>query len=300
MAIGPQIDKLDRGAQIAIATPGRMLDHMERGTVDLSHLRFAVLDEADRMLDMGFIDDVERILGKTPKTRQTTLFSATMPEKIVYLSQRYMNEPETLLLQQDEVTVKKIRQQVLGIDRRQKIDQLMKILRDQKTIKTIIFVNTKDWAERLSKILWNKRLKVCSIHSKLSQARRSKVIEEFNDGKYTVLVATDVAARGLHIDGVTLVINYDIPRNPKDYVHRIGRTGRAGKEGGDAITFVTQVDEGLLKAVEQEINMFLEVQYMTPGGKRPEPVVQHHTPHAGQEVAVHTHTDTSGDDWGLD
>ncbi len=310
ISITPQMDKLDRGAQIAVATPGRILDHMARGTIDLSNIRFVVLDEADRMLDMGFIDDVEKILRATPRQRQTMLFSATMPEQVIRISQRYMIEPETLMLQEDEITVKKIRQRVLGIDRKLKLDLLMKILKDPATKKVMIFCNTKDWAERMGDILWKKRFQATSIHSGLSQNKRDKVIYDFNSGRYNILVATDVAARGLHIEGVTHVINYDIPRNPKDYVHRIGRTGRAGKEG-DAITFVTQIDEHLLRGVETEIKMFLEVQHITPEGKILTPPrdrshldAPQHTPVAHgsreEELQVHTHTDRSGDDWGLD
>ncbi len=310
VSITPQMERLDRGAQIAVATPGRVLDHMARGTIDFSNIRFVVLDEADRMLDMGFIDDVEKILRSTPKNRQTMLFSATMPDQVVRISQRYMNNPETLMLQQDEITVKKIRQRVLGIDRKLKLDLLMKILRDKDVHKVMIFCNTKDWAERMGDILWKKRFKATSIHSGLSQNKRNQVINDFNNGRYSILVATDVAARGLHIENVTHVINYDIPRNPKDYVHRIGRTGRAGKEG-DAITFVTQIDEHLLRSVESEIKMFLVVEHITPEGKiltpprdRSHLEAPQHTPLAhglkSEEVKIHTHSDSSGDDWGLD
>jgi len=312
VSITPQMDKLDRGAQIAVATPGRILDHMARRTIDLSSIRFVVLDEGDRMLDMGFIDDVEKILRATPRDRQTMLFSATMPDQIVNISQRYMKDPETLMLQQDEITVKKIRQRVLGVDRKLKLDLLMKILKDPAAKKVMIFCNTKDWAERMGDILWRKRFQATSIHSGLSQNKRDKVIYDFNSGRYNILVATDVAARGLHIEGVTHVINYDIPRNPKDYVHRIGRTGRAGKEG-DAITFLTQIDEHLLRAVESEIKMFLEVQHIAPDGKILTPPRDRshldepqrtHTPFAhglkNEEVQIHTRADSSGDDWGLD
>jgi ATP-dependent RNA helicase DeaD len=309
ISITPQMEKLDRGAQIAVATPGRVLDHLARRSVDFSSIKFVVLDEADRMLDMGFIDDVEKILRATPKDRQTMLFSATMPDQVVNISQRYMREPETLMLQQDEITVKKIRQRVFGIDRKLKLDLLMKILKEKEVRKVMVFCNTKDWTERMGDILWKKRFKATSIHSGLSQNKRNQVIQEFNNGRYNILVATDVAARGLHIEGVTHVINYDIPRNPKDYVHRIGRTGRAGKEG-DAITFLTQIDEHLLRAVESEIKMFLEVQYITPEGKIMTPPRDRshldspappHMPHSGEEIKVHTHaSDTSGDDWGLD
>jgi ATP-dependent RNA helicase DeaD len=314
VSINPQMEKLDRGAQIAVATPGRVLDHMERRTIDFSHIRFVVLDEADRMLDMGFIDDVEKILRATPRQRQTMMFSATMPEQVVKISDRYMKNPETLMLQQDEITVKKIRQRVLGIDRKQKLDLLLRILKDHDAKKVMIFANTKDWAEKLGTMLWKRRFRATSIHSGLSQNKRNRVIQDFNTGRYNILVATDVAARGLHIEGVTHVINYDIPRNPKDYVHRIGRTGRAGKEG-DAITFVTQIDENLLRAVEAEIKMFLEVQYVTPEGKimtpprdkthmeTPHVAPPSHKPHPGhpvEEIKLHTHSDASGDDWGLD
>ncbi|MCX6708551.1 MAG: DEAD/DEAH box helicase, partial [Candidatus Woesearchaeota archaeon] len=275
-----------------------------------SNVRFVVLDEADRMLDMGFIDDVEKILRGTPKNRQTMLFSATMPDQIVRILDRYMRSPETLMLQQDEICVKKIRQRVYGVDRKLKLDLLTKILREKEVKKAMIFCNTKDWAERLGDILWKKRFNATSIHSGLSQNKRNRVIQDFNAGKYNILVATDVASRGLHIEGVTHIINYDIPRNPKDYIHRIGRTGRAGKEG-DAITLLTQLDEHLLRAVEAEIKMFLEVQYITPEGKimTPKRDRSHletpvHEPHPGEELRIHAHvpsqSEATGDDWGLD
>jgi ATP-dependent RNA helicase DeaD len=280
VSINPQIDRLEQGTQLVVATPGRMLDHIGRGTVDFSNLKYAILDEADRMLDMGFIEDVQNILSNSPKERQTMLFSATMPDEVVKLSHTYMRSPDTLMLQQDEVTVKKIKQRVIGLDRKKKVDQLLSILKESETEKIMIFVNTKTWAEKLSGLLYRRKFKSTSIHSGLSQNKRNKVIEQFNSGRYSILVATDVAARGLHINGVTHVINYDIPRNPKSYVHRIGRTGRAGEEG-HAITFVSQMDEPFLRAVEGEINMFLEVEY--PGGKPLE---------KPQESRV--------DDWGLD
>jgi len=301
VAINPQIFKL-KTAQIAVATPGRLLDHFERNTIDPDHVKFVVLDEADRMLDMGFIEDVGKILHCLPEGRQTMLFSATMPDEIVHLSDKYMNNPDQLLLQQDEITVKNIRQQVIGVDRKQKLGELFKILKDARKSKMMIFVNTKDWAKRLSEILRKRRFMTGSIHSGLSQNKRNNVIVDFNKGRYNILVATDVAARGLHIDNVTHVVNYDIPRDPKSYVHRIGRTGRAGKEG-DAITFVTQLDEQFLKAVEREINMFLEVQYVGSAAKGMQGESPVHTPHQGAQVAVHTHVkpnSATGDDWGLD
>lgn len=266
VSINPQIEKLQYGVQIVVGTPGRILDHMERGTIDLSKLRWAVLDEADRMLDMGFIEDVHRILSATPKNRQTTLFSATMPAEIMMLTQDCMKpDAERIILEQDEITVKKIRQVCYGLDQKEKLDTLVKVLRRPEVKKVMIFCNTKSWADSLGRILRNKGFRVGSLHSALSQQRRNVVIQDFKESRFNVLVATDVAARGLYIDDVTHVINYDLPKNPKDYIHRIGRTGRAGEEG-DAISFCTQKDEPMLKNIEREIQMTLDLQTLT-GGK---------------------------------
>jgi ATP-dependent RNA helicase DeaD len=266
VSINPQMEKLEQGVQIVVGTPGRILDHMERGTIDFSKLRWVVLDEADRMLDMGFIEDVHRILSATPKDRQTTMFSATMPAEIVMLTEDCMKpDAKRIMLEQDEITVKKIRQVCYGLDQKEKLDTLVKVLRKPDVKKTIIFCNTKSWADSLGRILRNKGFRVGSLHSALSQQRRNVVIQDFKEGKFGILVATDVAARGLHIDDVSHVINYDLPKNPKDYIHRIGRTGRAGEEG-DAISFCTQKDEPMLKNIEREIQMTLDLQTLT-GGK---------------------------------
>lgn len=258
VSINPQIEKLHGWAQIVVATPGRILDHIERRTINFQNLKFVVLDEADRMMDMGFIDDVREILKHTPRTRQTMLFSATMPEAVMKLSADYMKSPEQLILDQDEITVKKIRQVCYGVDKKEKLNTLVKILQKNRVKRCMVFTNTKTWADTMTRILRGKGFRVASIHSNLSQGQRSRVIEDFKKGMFEVLVATDVAARGLHIDGVTHVINYDLPRNPKDYVHRIGRTGRAGEEG-DAVSLLTQQDEPLLKGIEREIQMFIDV-----------------------------------------
>ncbi|MEM4247555.1 MAG: DEAD/DEAH box helicase, partial [Candidatus Woesearchaeota archaeon] len=266
VSINPQIEKLQKGVQIVVGTPGRILDHMERGTIDFSGLRWVVLDEADRMLDMGFIEDVHRILSATPKSRQTTLFSATMPAEIIMLTQDCMKpDAKKIILEQDEITVKKIRQVCYGLDQKEKLDTLVKVLRRPEARKVMIFCNTKSWADSLGRILRKKGFRVGSLHSALSQLRRNVVMQDFKDGRFNILVATDVAARGLHVDDVTHVINYDLPKNPKDYIHRIGRTGRAGEEG-DAISFCTQKDEPMLKNIEREIQMTLDLQTLT-GGK---------------------------------
>lgn len=265
VSINPQIEKLARGIQIAVGTPGRILDHMERGTIDLSEIRYVVLDEADRMLDMGFIEDVRRILSAMPKARQTALFSATMPAEIVQLSQDYMkHDAARLILEQDEITVKKIRQVCYGLDQKQKLDTLVRVLRKPEVRKVMIFCNTKSWADSLGRILRKKGFRAGSLHSALSQRRRNIVIQDFKTNRFNILVCTDVAARGLHIDDVTHVINYDLPKNPKDYIHRIGRTGRAGEEG-DAISFCTQKDEPLLKNIEREIQMTLDLHTLIGG-----------------------------------
>lgn len=269
VGINPQIDSLRRGVDIVIGTPGRMLDILSRGDLDLSQVSFAVLDEADRMLDMGFIDDVKKIISELPQKRQMMLFSATMPPEIVQISKTFMHEPRTLLLEQDEITVKTISQRCIGLDRNQKLTTLLQLLRAERVTKAIVFCNTKQWAETLGKLLYRRGVRAESIHSGLSQNKRERVIDEFKQGRFTLLVATDVAARGLHIDGVSHVFNYDLPRNPKDYIHRIGRTGRAGNSGC-AISFMTSVDEPLLRNIEREINMFLTV--TTSDGQSAKPV----------------------------
>jgi ATP-dependent RNA helicase DeaD len=271
VSMNPQIDAIRKGAQIVVATPGRLLDHMRQGTIDLSRIRFAVLDEADRMLDMGFIDDVRAILSQTPGERQTLLFSATMPPEVESIARTFMRQPERLMLEQDEITVSAIRQKCYGIPKRQKFDTLVKVLREEGIKRGIIFCNTKRWAETMGTMLQRRGFRIETIHSDLSQAKRNHVIEQFKAGRFNLLLATDLAARGLHIDDVTHVINYDVPRNPKDYVHRIGRTGRAGAEG-DAITFATQEDVDLLRAVEREIQMQLPL--ASPDGKPVENFVQ--------------------------
>lgn len=266
VSINPQIDKLAQGVQIAVGTPGRILDHMERGTVDFSEVRFVILDEADRMLDMGFIEDIHRIMSAMPKRRQTALFSATMPAEIVQLSEDYMR-PEakrSIILEQDEITVKNTKQVCYGMDQKEKLNTLVQILRRPEVRKVMIFCNTKSWAESLGRILRRKGFRSADLHSGLSQSRRNVVIQDFKSSRFNILVCTDVAARGLHIDDVTHVINYDLPKNPKDYIHRIGRTGRAG-EKGDAISFCTQKDEPQLKNIEREIQMTLDLQTLTDG-----------------------------------
>lgn len=259
VSLQPQVERIENGAQIIVGTPGRILDHLSRGYLKLKTIRFVVLDEADKMLDMGFVDDVNRILSQTPSTRQTMLFSATMPPEILRISGKYMKNAEQLILSKDEIVVDKITQKCFGVAKDEKLATLMKVLNNSAVTRAIVFCNTKRWAESLSQILFRKGLRSLVIHSDLSQNQRTRMMDLFKQGKSRILIATDVASRGLHIDDVSHVINYDLPRNPKDYVHRIGRTGRAG-ESGEAINIVTPADEPLLRNIEREIQQYLKIE----------------------------------------
>jgi ATP-dependent RNA helicase DeaD len=261
VSIEQQISRLTEGGYpIIIGTPGRILDHVNRRTINFSHVRFFVLDEADRMLDMGFIEDIQEIMKHIPLERQTSLFSATVPEEIWAIAKRYMKNPERLILEKDEITVKNISQTFYGCARREKLDALMAYLKkhDIAGKKALIFVNTKTWADSLNRILYKKGYKVKTIHADLSQNLRERVMDEFKQGRFNVLVATDVAARGLHIPEVSHVINYDLPKDAKAYIHRIGRTGRAGATG-DAVSFMIQEDWPALRNIEVELQKRLEV-----------------------------------------
>ncbi len=237
-----QIRELERGVQIVVATPGRMLDHLERRTVELSKVRFAVLDEADRMLDMGFIDDVKKIFGFLPKHRQTALFSATMPQEISQLAKQTMNSPELLQLSGDNLAVDNIKQEVAIVDDKKKVATLATLLDAKKPQLTIIFVKTKRTASWLNECLRSRNFNSVELHGDLTQNKRERAVHSFKNMHANVLVATDIAARGLDIDNVELIVNFNVPDGADTYVHRIGRTARAGKKG-DAITFATNLNE---------------------------------------------------------
>jgi ATP-dependent RNA helicase DeaD len=250
--IRDQQARLRSGAQIVVATVGRMMDLISRQSLVLTAARYVVLDEADEMLDLGFIEDVERILRMCPSGRQTLLFSATMPGPVAKLAERYMYDPVTIRVTPRKLTVDSVEQAYVKVEPRKKLQRLIEVLREEEPEQAIIFVRTKIGAARLGKELADARLRVKALHGDLSQGQRDGVMISFKEHKTPLLVATDIAARGLDIEHVTHVINYDMPNNPEVYVHRIGRTGRVGRTGR-AITFVTSKQEGDMKEIERVV-----------------------------------------------
>ncbi|PAE19837.1 DEAD/DEAH box helicase [Bacillus sp. 7504-2] len=248
--INRQIRALKNHPHIIVGTPGRILDHINRKTIRLENIHTVVLDEADEMLNMGFIEDIEAILSKTPEERQTLLFSATMPAPIQRMAEKFMKNPQVVRVKTKEVTVPLIEQYYLEVQEKSKFDILTRLLDIQTPELAIVFGRTKRRVDELSEALNLRGYMAEGIHGDLSQAKRLSVLRKFKEGSIDVLVATDVAARGLDISGVTHVYNFDIPQDPESYVHRIGRTGRAGKEGV-AMTFITPREKSYLAVVER-------------------------------------------------
>lgn len=248
--IDRQIRALKGGVQIVMGTPGRLLDHISRGTIKLDHVKYLVLDEADEMLDMGFIDDMENIIKNIPNDRQTLLFSATMPRPILSLTKKYMKAPKIVAIHKEVVTAPTIDQ--FYYETRDKVDGLCRILDTADNCKMIIFCRTKKGVDELVSALGNRGYLAEGLHGDLSQNQRDKVMKKFRGNKTDILVATDVAARGIDIDNITHVVNFDIPQDPESYVHRIGRTGRAGNTGM-ALTFITPREFRQLKLIERTI-----------------------------------------------
>ena len=235
---------------ILVGTPGRLLDHLQRGTVNLGKVETLVLDEADEMLDMGFLDDISKIVAKIPKKRQTLLFSATMPPAILKVGKRFMNHPEIVKIKNQQLTADLVDQFFVKVRENEKFDVMTRILDVQAPELTIVFGRTKRRVDELSRGLVARGYNAAGIHGDLSQQQRSAVLKKFRDGGLDILVATDVAARGLDISGVSHVYNYDIPQDPESYVHRIGRTGRAGHQG-ISVTFVTPNEMDYLRVIEK-------------------------------------------------
>jgi len=247
-----QVRALNRGAHILIATPGRLLDLMNQGHIELDQLEVFVLDEADRMLDMGFLPDLKRIISELPEQRQSLFFSATLPPKIIELSRRLLRNPVSVNVTPESTSVEKIEQQVLFVERSGKQALLRKILAGADVERALVFTKTKRAANALANQLARARIKATAIHGNKSQNARQKALEAFRRKQVQVLVATDVAARGIDIDGITHVVNYDLPLEPENYVHRIGRTGRAGAEGV-ALSFCSAAERRELRAIERLI-----------------------------------------------
>jgi ATP-dependent RNA helicase RhlE len=252
-----QTAALRRGVSFVIATPGRLLDHLERGAINFSYVETLVLDEADRMLDMGFWPAIRRVLAALPAKRQTLLFSATMSSAIEQLARSTMNEPQVVEVSQRGLPPKTVEQTAYPVAMESKTALLLDLLERERFERVIVFTRTRRGAERLSHILEAREHKVNRIHADRTQPQREAALRAFKDGRTSVLVATDIAARGIDVDAVSHVINYDVPAAPEDYVHRIGRTGRAGNTGR-AITLVTPVEELSMRAIERLTGQHVE------------------------------------------
>lgn len=242
-SMNPQLEALRRGVQIVVGTPGRVIDHLERGTLRLEKVRFVVLDEADTMLDMGFLEDVDFILQRAGSKNQMALFSATMPGSIVELSQRYMADPVKVIVDEYQPTAQMLEQYYARVPREQKLDLLLKILGEEAKGSAVIFCRTKHRTYQLAKDLERRFLKVVSLHGDLTQNQRDNAMRSFRSGSAEILVATDVASRGIDVRQVDCVVNFDVPEDPVVYFHRVGRTARAG-DPGKAFTLVSP-DESL-------------------------------------------------------
>ena len=255
--MGKQLRELKRGASIVVGTPGRIMDHMKRKTIDLSDLKFLVLDEADEMFDMGFRDDMKTIIDKTNDDRQTLFFSATFDNEIKEFSKLYQKSPKKVIIEKKELTAEKIKQYYLELNRNMKTEILNRLILIHKPKKSIIFCNTKRMVENLEEEIAQKGYKVDSLHGDMRQSSRDNVMKKFRKGTIDVLIATDVAARGLDVSDIDIVFNYDLPQQAEYYVHRIGRTARAGKKGL-SFTFVTSRDYPKFREIEKYANIKME------------------------------------------
>ncbi len=253
----PQLQALKRGVHVVVGTPGRVIDHLDRGTLDLSELKALVLDEADEMLRMGFIDDVETVLKKVPESRQVALFSATMPSQIRRIAQTYLRDPAEVTIAAKTTTATNIRQRFWFVSGMHKLDALTRILEAEPYDAMLVFARTKLATDELAEKLQARGLAAAAINGDVQQAQREKTIQNLKDGKIDILVATDVAARGLDVERISHVLNYDIPYDTESYVHRIGRTGRAGRSG-DAILFVSPREKNMLRAIERATRQPIE------------------------------------------
>ncbi len=259
VSINNQITALRRGIDIVVATPGRLIDHIQRNTIELSSIEVLVLDEADRMLDMGFVNDVRRIVGGLPKKRQTLLFSATISPGIKTLAADMLKSPKVIQIGRPRNPIDTITQHFFAVEKPLKIDLLLHMIEEWRMFSVLVFSRTKYGADKISRRLKRTGVVAVSIHSGRTQYQRQQALDGFRRGKYQVMVATDIAARGIDVEGISHVINYDVPTHAEDYVHRIGRTGRA-EATGDAITFVSSEEQKYLRQIGKFIGRKLTAQ----------------------------------------
>jgi len=271
VGINPQIALLKRGVDILVATPGRLLDHMQQGTVNLQHIQILVLDEADRMLDMGFIRDIRKVLAVLPPKRQNLLFSATFADEIKKLADSLLTNPALIEVARRNSTVEVIGQKIHPVDRDKKHPMLAHLIQTHGWKQVLVFTRTKHGANKLVEQLARDNITAMAIHGNKSQSARTKALAEFKDGKLTALIATDIAARGIDIDQLPHVVNYDLPNVPEDYVHRIGRTGRAGATG-EAVSLVCVDERDLLHDIERFIKREIPVEVIA--GFEPDPTAK--------------------------
>ncbi|WP_175915867.1 MULTISPECIES: DEAD/DEAH box helicase [unclassified Burkholderia] len=277
VSINPQIDALKRGVDIVVATPGRLLDHMQQKTIDLSDLDILVLDEADRMLDMGFIHDIKRVLAKLPPQRQNLLFSATFSDEIKSLADSLLDSPALIEVARRNTTAESVAQKIHPVDRDRKRELLTHLIREHNWFQVLVFTRTKHGANRLAEQLTKDGISAMAIHGNKSQSARTRALAEFKNSTLQVLVATDIAARGIDIDQLPHVVNFDLPNVPEDYVHRIGRTGRAGATG-EAVSLVCVDEKQLLRDIERlikrEIPQEVIAGFEPDPNAKPEPIQQ--------------------------
>ncbi|MFN2645618.1 MAG: DEAD/DEAH box helicase [Burkholderiales bacterium] len=287
--INPQIDQLRRGVDILVATPGRLLDHVQQKTVDLRQVEILVLDEADRMLDMGFIHDIRKILALLPQRRQNLLFSATFPEEIRKLASAFMRDPVTIEVARRNTPAELVSQVAHPVDTTRKRELLAHLVKTNDWKQVLVFCKTKHGANRLAQQLSREGVQADAIHGNKSQNARERALDEFKEGKVRVLVATDIAARGLDIEALPHVVNYDLPHVAEDYVHRIGRTGRAGAEG-EAVSLVSAEERSLMAAIERLMNRKVESRTIAgfePGSASNRPEGQRSSQEPGRQRPRH-------------
>jgi len=275
-----QINALKRGVDVLVATPGRLLDLMGRGYISLKDIDYFVLDEADQMLDMGFIHDIRKLLAQLPQDRQSLFFSATMPPAILNLSRKILGNPEKVTVQPEQTTAERVEQAVYFVTKKNKLKLLVHILETEAVKSVLVFSRTKHGANKIVKLLDRSGIKAEAIHGNKSQAARQKALNNFKEGSTKVLIATDIAARGIDVDNLSHVINYDLTNVPETYVHRIGRTGRAGASG-IALSFCNMEERAYLRSIEKLINQKVTVRtehpYVDDGSEPDEPIKQNHS-----------------------